>query len=265
MMNQAEIIEKVQIGCPFTMLRDQYLDRFLRLNLNPEIGLDAEAMDRFTRQEFKALAENFHARGRTITLHAPFVDLSPGSSDPRIREVADYRFKQFLDLVPIFRPVTVVCHAGYDWKRHAYQKEAWIQKSLETWTWIGREIENHGSRMMLENVYELHPDEMSFIFKGLKAVNAGFCLDTGHQAAFSKTSLDGWLHGLGDQIGQLHIHDNRGDKDEHLALGRGLIDFESFFNQLKKIKITPPVITLEPHKEPDLIPSLDFLKNIWPW
>ena len=47
----AHIIQKVQINVPFSMLYDTYLDAFIKNGLNPEIGLDADALDRFSYQD----------------------------------------------------------------------------------------------------------------------------------------------------------------------------------------------------------------------
>ncbi len=48
-------------------------------------------------------------------------------------------------------------------------------------------------------------------------------------------------------------------------MGRGKINFEAFFKALKTIKTAPPVITLEPHEEEDLWPSVEFLEKVWSW
>ncbi len=61
------------------------------------------------------------------------------------------------------------------------------------------------------------------------------------------------------------LHDNNGKYDDHLAMGKGKINFEAFFKALKTIKKAPPVITLEPHKDGALWPSLEFLEKVWPW
>jgi sugar phosphate isomerase/epimerase len=70
---------------------------------------------------------------------------------------------------------------------------------------------------------------------------------------------------LGPYIGQLHLHDNHGSHDEHLPLGSGKIDFYQLFTYLKSNEIPQPIITLEPHQEEDLWPSLDYLAKVWPW
>ena len=122
-----------------------------------------------------------------------------------------------------------------------------------------------GTRLMLENVYEKDPDDIGVLLKRLKDQNVGFCLDSGHLVAFGKANLKVWLESLGPYIEQVHLHDNHGSNDEHLAIGLGTIDFDLLFSYLKSNRNSPPVVTLEPHREEDLWPSLKNLAKIWPW
>jgi sugar phosphate isomerase/epimerase len=247
------------------MLWDRYADVFLARGLNPEVGIDAAALDRFSRAEFKEMADRLHRRGVSITIHGPFCDLSPGSPDPWIRKVTRQRFEQLLDVVPLFRPKTVVCHAGYEWKRYGYLRDEWLQNSLKTWRWLAEKLLANGSRLMLENVYERGPEEMRIFFEKLRDQKVALCLDTGHQSAFSQTPLNVWIDSLGGYLGQLHLHDNHGRHDDHIALGQGCIDFRAFFKKLKRLCANPPIVTLEPHEEDALEPSIDYLSHIWPW
>ena len=261
-----KIIRNVQVNVPFTMLWDRYADEFLSRGLNPEIGIDAAALDRFSAVEFREMATRLHERGLRVTLHGPFSDLSPGSIDPLIRSATRKRFEQLLEVVTIFKPISVVCHAGYEWKRYGYLYEEWFRQSIETWCWLAGEINRRDSRLMLENVYEAGPEDLVPLFRELKTHNVGFCLDTGHQSAFSRTPLVSWLSELGQSISQVHLHDNCGDQDQHLALGCGRIDFSILFRHLEShFSGSPPVITLEPHTEDALEPSLVYLSAIWPW
>ena len=260
-----EIIQKVQVNIPFTMLYESYLDKFIRYGLNPEIGLDAAALDRFTVADFSGIAEKIHKNSRTVTLHGPFMDLSAGSPDPAVRRLTKRRLEQLLDLVGLFKPRSVVCHAGYDTKRYGYHKDAWSERSLELWSWMADRVNAHGARLMLENVFEDGPTDMLYLFEGLNHQQVGFCLDAGHASAFGQADLAAWLDTLGPYLGQLHLHDNPGNADEHLAMGRGTIDFGIIFKYLKINKKIRPIVTLEPHEEKDLWPSLEYLAEQWPW
>jgi sugar phosphate isomerase/epimerase len=259
------LIDKIQINIPFAMLYESYLDRFIKHKLNPEIGLCCDALDNYSFSAFSYIAEQLHQRGLTITLHAPFIDLSPGSPDPAIRALTRQRFEQVLKLVPIFKPKTVVCHTGYDWKRYWPMRDSWIENSLKIWSWLGACIKNEGSQLLLENVYEHDPDDILILLESLKNQKVGFCLDIGHQTVFSRSSLAKWIESLGPYLRQLHLHDNCGERDDHLALGNGSINFPKLFKLLKFTKNDLLTITFEPHKEQDLWPSLEFFKKVWPW
>lgn len=254
------ILQNTHISVPFNLLANLLLDRFVSFGLNPEIGLSGDVLGMHIEQ-FERIALELEDGGLTVTLHGPFVDLSPGSSDSLIRKMTMARFEQLLSLIPTFKPKTVVCHAGYDWKRYEYFREEWIENSLKTWSWLGKRVKEAGSRLMLENVYEDGPEDIRVLFENLAEHEAGFCLDIGHQTVFGSAGLEEWLESLGQYIGQVHLHDNHGLRDEHLGLGMGTIDFHPLFDYLKNRKEPFPVITLEPHTENGVRPSLAFLEK----
>jgi sugar phosphate isomerase/epimerase len=258
-----KIINKVHIRIPFGMLYESYLDLFIKERINPEIALSADALESYPYDDFNYIAEQLQKNGLRITLHAPFMDLSPGSQDPAIRAITRQRFDQVLKLVPVFKPTTVVCHTGYDWKKYWPMRESWIENSLEIWSWFGAGVKDKGSQLILENVYEHDPGDILVLIENLKNQNVGFCLDIGHQTVFSRTSLEKWIDSLGPYLRQLHLHDNRGERDDHLALGSGIINFPELFKLLKNSIDELTVITLEPHREKDLRPSLEYLKKVW--
>ena len=255
----------IHVNIPYGMLHESFLDIFITNRLNPEIGFGADALDRFSPEEMGDVGEKIGEAGLTTTIHSPFMDLSPGSPDPEIRTITRKRLEQVLRLIPLFRPVTVVCHTGYDHRRYWHMKDEWLEKSLETWVWFAEAVNNKGALLMLENVYEQGPDDIVAFFERLPEDQVGFCLDTGHQNVFSETHMTRWVKSLGPYLKQLHLHDNGGEQDEHLAPGKGQIDFVALFDQLSSTGISPVVVTLEPHKEDDLKPGLEYLRKIWPW
>lgn len=260
-----KILRNIQVNVPFTMLYDAYLPRFLESGFNPEIGFDADALDRFSPEDFRSVAVKILERGLSVTMHAPFMDLSAGSPDREVRRVTKHRFQQLVQLIPVFRPKAVVCHTGWDEKRYRGLREAWLHHSLEMWRWMEESVRKEDALLVLENVYEHEPADLLGLFEKLKGTRVGFCLDTGHQAAFSRVGLSQWLKEMEGDLVQLHLHDNDGGYDDHLALGKGTIDFSAVFRHLKEKDVPQPIITLEPHREQDLWPSLEYLEQIWPW
>lgn len=258
---QKRIIEKIQVNIPFTMLvESKWQDLFFGAGLNPEIGLAAEALDAFSISAFREFADRFHDQNRTITIHGPFLDLSPGSLDPKIREVTAYRFQQLLEAITVFKPITVVCHAGYDHTRYDFCRERWLEYTIASWQWMGNELHKRGTRLMLENVYETEPRQLLQILEALDPDHVGYCLDIGHLSSFGKYPLDKWLRATGHYIGQLHLHDNFGDRDSHLGMGKGSINFNPLFEVIRNM-CSKPVVTLEPHETEDFLASLAYLEK----
>jgi sugar phosphate isomerase/epimerase len=255
------IIERVQINVPFGMFFDGYLDLFLSAGLNPEICMDAEALERFTRADHEEIARVFKSNGRTITFHGPFADMVPGSQDPGFLQLTRKRLDQMIALIEIFEPLTIVCHPGYDYRRHGYYQEAWLATSIETWRSAGEKISKAGSRLMLENVYETDPGQMLPILDALSDLEVGFCFDVGHHYAFGKVALDEWLTAMASYLGQMHLHDNSGGEDEHRPLGQGAIKLDPLFEYLQGRGDELPILTLEPHRAEDLVPNLEYLQG----
>lgn len=71
------------------------------------------------------------------------------------------------------------------------------------------------------------------------------CLDTGHVSVFPSLRVGEAVRALGDQICVLHIHDNRGQRDEHLPPYAGVIDWADFVRALREIGYDG-VFSLEP-------------------
>ncbi len=257
-----EILKKVQVNMPFKMLVDEYLDIILKEKINPEIGLDCFALDRFSVSEFRDVADLLHDAGLSITLHAPFSDLRPGAVDRKVREVTIERLRQVFDLVPFFRPRSVVCHAAFDEKYYVSNEDLWLENSRDTWIRFVETAAGMGTKIAIENVYESSPKFLSLLLDTFKeSQSICLCFDTGHFNAFSGLTLEEWMDALGFRIGQIHLHDNDGFADEHNPVGKGTFPFYRFFELLKE-KSVQPIITLEPHTEEDLWHTLENIKRM---
>ncbi len=255
---------EVQVNVPFSSLKGKYLPFVIESRMNPEIGIDDKALDGFCRQDFDDVARLLHQKDLSITLHAPFMDMVPGSPDPLMRKTTVRRLRQAFDLLPIFEPRTIVCHTGFDSRRYPSHVDRWIEASAESWLPLLGIARETGTRVMFENVYESTPDVHLALLSRLESPQAGFCFDVGHWHVFSEAAMGEWLEKLQPFLGQVHLHDNLGDDDAHQAVGSGSIDFQSLFSILKHSS-PRPVVTLEPHREEDLMKSIEAIKTLWPW
>ncbi len=262
MMNN--IFSQAHVSVPFFMLRDQYLPLILSNHLSVEIGLDSHVLDAFPLHDFKRVADQLSQAGLKCSFHAPFLDLSLGAIDSRVRRVSLERIQQVLELIPLFEPRWIVCHAAYEARRYRDDQERWLENIVQAFSRLVSMIEPTGIPFMVENVFENEPQQLKALFQRIASPLVRFCLDLGHHRLYSRTDLMDWIETLGPVLGLLHLHDNQGLLDDHLALGQGSIDFLGFFALLKE-KGLHPFITLEPHQEDWVRQSLEFLACHWPW
>jgi sugar phosphate isomerase/epimerase len=82
--------------------------------------------------------------------------------------------------------------------------------------------------------------------------------DVGHWHAYSQAPLGAWLERLGARLFSVHLHDNRGGADEHLALGRGAVPWDQVFAQLRALG-RPLEWTIENRSLADVLASAAFL------
>jgi len=260
----AALVAQVQVNLPFAFLEAGYLERFLHRGLNPELGLDAYSLGHYPPGVFRRAARAFQGAGRRITLHGPFQDLAPGALDDGVLAASRRRLRQAFRYLPVFRPVAVVCHLGYEARHYRWDQERWLARSAATWKELAALAAPHGVTVMLENVHETEPELFLEVLGRVGAPNLQVCFDVGHLLAFSTGDFPYWLETLAPVIGHLHLHDNHGDNDTHLALGAGRVSLRETLDYLAH-RGRRPLITLEPHQEGSLDPSLDHLAGIWPW
>jgi len=261
-----DIKSKVHVSIPFDMLIESYLDALIENRVNPEISFNSKSLDNYSKKDYEHVAKILHSHGLSVTLHAPYMDLCPGSPDPKVKEVAKFRFIQVLDLVPIFKASSVVFHTGFDEKKYYEVRNIWLENSLQIWNFIAKGLKKFNSKLMLENVFEKRPEDMLYVIKELDSFkNVKLCFDAAHAYVFSILPLQRWAKTLSPYIGELHLHNNYGNWDEHRGVNNGLIDFEELLNIIAKETDKIPVITLEVHNDEEFWSSLEYLEKIWPW
>lgn len=253
-MSLSHITSHCFVNAPFLYLQKN-INSFLERGIQPEIGLEGEVLYSQDRKDFETIAIKLQNNNLSCTLHAPFFELSIGSLDPFIRKVSRDKYKKAFELIEIFQPKSIVCHLGFEENKHGYKEKEWFKYTLEGWQELVEISANHHTPVMLENTYEKNPRQHKKIFEALSSPFAGFCLDVGHVMAFAGNSWQDWLPELKPWLGQLHLHDNDGQKDRHLPIGSGLFDFKGLAAYLTENSMNP-LVTLEPHREEDVEPCL---------
>lgn len=91
-----------------------------------------------------------------------------------------------------------------------------------------------GIRCVLENKLPHllfgNSNDIVWILAALETTEVGACLDTGH--AYLAGDLYNLVYKLAPYLRMLHVHDNKGQSDEHLPPGDGNIDWASLLKEL---------------------------------
>jgi len=239
------------VHVPFDQL-DKYLTFIRNERINLEIYFGSRTCDEIQREDIFSLKRKLDYNPR-LSIHAPFMDLSPGAVDLKVREVTIKRFETVLEWSEILRPEVVVFHSGYDKWKYDERMDIWLEGSLETWRRVNKRAESLGIKVAIENIFEEEPTNLKILMEEMNSENFGVCFDTGHFNMFSKLPLVEWLDTLKPYIKEVHMHDNFRFKDEHLAIGDGNFDFQTLFSMLRDINC---VYTIEAHTVEDVRKSL---------
>lgn len=250
----------IQVNIPYRMLLKN-LDFVLEKGINPEIYFSGEALDTCREEEMRRVAEALHSHGRTITVHAPFMDLSPGGADAKIKSVTIERLHQTLTAASIFTPGMITCHPGYNKWLFDGDIPFWLESSLATWKPIVDRAAQLDLHLNLENVFEEEPSGLKRLIEKIGSPHLGFCFDPGHFNLFSTVSMEDWFSALGGYMREVHLHDNRKTADDHLPVGDGEIDFALFMRLVNDYRVSL-IYTIEPHRIEDLERSMERCKHM---
>lgn len=245
------------VHIPFNRI-PEYLGFIKEKRLNLEIYFGSASLDALSMSEIKDLKDRLD-HSPSLSIHAPFMDLSPGAVDSMVRAATMERFCQVLDISGILRPKAVVLHSGYEKWKYALNVDLWLEKSLMTWREINKRAGDIGVKLAIENIFEDDPSNLKLLMENMDSANFGVCFDVGHCNLFSTVPLEVWMDALNPYIIELHLHDNNRTSDQHLPMGDGTFDFKKFFSLLKRKDC---IHTLEAHTPEHVMKSMEYLKNL---
>lgn len=226
---------RLYVSVPLALYR-RYERALPPLPVGLELVLDHEALAPAFAQEARAIGAELRAAGRPCRFHAPFRDLSPGGFDPAVLAVAGERQSAALALAPAFGADELVAHPGWDPRTYGEDVEGWLDRAAAFWGALAEPAAAAGTRYVLENIFDTGPEVLSALLARLPAERFGALFDVGHWHAYAQTALEPWLAALGDRLLSLHLHDNRGLMDEHLALGEGSVPWREFYGAVRSLE-----------------------------
>ncbi len=115
---------------------------------------------------------------------------------------------------------------------------------------------DRGVRLALENMRDsiwLLDRVLEEIGDDPETSNLGVCIDTGHahlSGDAGREPVENYLERYAGSLIHVHLHDNRGDADDHLIPGDGTIDWSRTLNAMARIGFEGTAV-LEIHPRPD--------------
>ena len=202
-----------------------------------ELAMDPpQAHYTILRRQMNPIIKALNSHSMHVICHLPTF-VSTADLTDSIREASLQEMLNSLEVAAALGAQKVVLHPGHIGGLGVFIKEsamALANKSLESI--IGRSQEV-GLSVCLENMFPkcrafVEPGDFEDILQRFPDLK--LTLDTGHANIGGRRALD-FIEKFGSRIGHLHISDNLGARDDHLAVGSGVIDFLKIIGALKKL------------------------------
>ena len=210
--------------------------------------------------EDKELIDIINSYDLKYTIHSPFIDLNIASLNPAMADFSADEIKRSIDLANMIDSNIVVVHPGTIGFNGRGEEDLIYQISEEHLKDIGDYAKDNGVDACIENL----PNIVDFMFMDVNQLNdtlvkldLPMTLDIGHAHTNGFTPDEIYF----DSIKHIHVHDNPGDDDTHLALGDGTFDVNGFFDVFTKNKYDG-IYMLELVNVDFIEKSLKYMKNL---
>ncbi len=174
-----------------------------------------------------------------VSIHAAHMGLNHLCWDAEIREITLARYMNAISLARQVRASLVVFHSLYNPLVAGPDHARWVARSAGFWENLLPFAEEMDACFVIENCWEDKPDHIVALLDAVGSPRLKACLDVGHVNAWSSLPPADWIKSLGGHLRHLHLHDNHGRFDEHLAVGKGKIDFQAVFQALADLPLQP--------------------------
>lgn len=178
-----------------------------------------------------------------LILHGPFLDLNPAAYDSLVAKATKERYEQAYTAAKKLGAKKIIYHSCF--MPGVYLCEGWADRVAAFYQEF-LEDKSKEIQILMENVLDPVPALLWESAERILHPAFGLCLDVGHVNCYSREPLGKWISENGPYVKHFHVHDNRGDRDAHLAVGQGTVDWEDAATWLKSgVDCTIECSTLE--------------------
>ncbi|MDR1421684.1 MAG: sugar phosphate isomerase/epimerase [Coriobacteriales bacterium] len=177
-----------------------------------------------------------------LTLHAPYGGLCPAEVDPLIVEVTRKRYEQAYALAQRYGADRLIVHSGY--LPVLFFEEWFVEQSVDFWREFLHDKDD-SVLITLENVFEPDPVIPAAIAREVDDPRMRLCLDLGHaNCSGHATPASAWVDAFAPWLAHVHVHNNKGHRDEHLPPDQGTLDIPGLIGCIRE-KAPEASFTLE--------------------
>jgi sugar phosphate isomerase/epimerase len=201
------------------------------------IELTDEGLHTLNKKRVKKLRQVAEAHNLDFVVHAPWAGMNIASPNPILRRTIMKRLKKSIAYARqldcrlwLFHPGSKTglsyIYIGKDWQQNLIS----VRDLLKV-------ARREGIEIAIENGLEPHP----FLMKSVQDFHRfyddlgdeiGIVLDVGH--ANLNNQISDFIQQFSKKLAHIHASDNNGDKDMHLGIGYGSIDWEKVANLVKE-------------------------------
>lgn len=222
------------------------------------LGLEyAEILHQYPNQDINI--DNVESFNLKYSMHAPFMDVNIASLNRKSRKNSIEQIKQTIDIANKINAECVVIHPGLvPFLAKGFEKVVYTLTN-ESIKELGDYGQDLGVMVTIENMPSFEAmmyQKLEDLNETLSSLDMFMTLDVGHanQAGYSANQM------YYDCIKHLHVHDNFGDDDTHLALGEGSIDLKSIINDFED-KNYDGIYIIEVNDNDSIEKSYNYIKE----
>ena len=223
------------------------------------LGIDyAELVHQFPSENIDAdILESYNLK---YSIHSPFMDVNIAALQDKSRLNSLKQIKDSINLANKINAEAVVIHPGLaPFLANKYFLDKVYERANNSIKELGEYGRDLGVLATIENMPTFDGmlyNNMGDLHNLLTSLDMSMTLDIGH-ANHSGYSPDQMIF---DSIKHIHIHDNFGDEDAHLALGEGSIELKYIVNNLEE-KNYDGIYIIEVNDYDSIKKSYEYMKK----
>ncbi len=169
----------------------------------------------------------------SYSIHSPICDVNIAAISDCMREASLNEIIRTAELASNLDIRTITVHPGLSSLAVAGMEPHAMEVVKDSMKLLEKAAEEYGVVMAIENM----PSVPYFLGRTaaqlaeiIDGTNLSVCFDIGH--AHTMGEIDAMIDRFSDRLANVHIHDNNGDRDAHMTIGDGNIDFEHVLKRL---------------------------------